>query len=295
MTAPDGYAVPPQLRPARLVPREPGRRSPARVTPGAFAAAGLPLPPDCRQWNAYQLSRRRGFPWTPSHDAHVRRCGAELLGGDDFLCVDCDVALAVDGSVWMDGFRRLADLAAALGQVLDVSGAVTVRTPGHESHGPGWHLWWAADPDCRVRLGPLDRCPLIEIKNRCTAPNSPGYPVRSVPDGELGTLPRWLADLAGPPRVVTVPGHRHGNGNVRERLEGLIAFLLEAGPGDGRNGRLFWCSCRAAEMIAAGELDRAVAERALFRAAEENGHVAKHGAAATRGTIASGLRQAAVA
>jgi len=48
-------------------------------------------------------------------------------------------------------------------------------------------------------------------------------------------------------------------------------------------------------MIAAGELDRDVAERALFLAAEENGHVRKHGAAATRGTIRSGMLRGAVA
>ena len=287
--------VPVPLRGARFVPREEaGRRGPERVTPGAFAAAGLPVPPDPRQWNSYQLSQRKGWPWSPAIDAHVWRRGAELLGGSDLLCVDCDTALAVDGTVWLDGFRRLADFASESGSVLDLSGCVAVRTPGHDSHGQGWHLWWRADPDCPVRLGALARCPLIEIKARCTAPGSPGYVVRSVPDGELDTFPGWLADLAGPPRPAVI-GRNGRSGHTRDRLEAVVAFLLEAGPGDGRNGRLFWASCRCAEMIAGGELEPAVAERALFAAAEGNGHVVKHGAAATRATIASGLRQAAVA
>ena len=226
----DQFAVPEVLRSARFVPRQaPGRREPARVTRGAFTARGLPVPEDRRQWNSYQLSRRRGFQWSPPIDAHVQRRGAELIGGDQFVCVDCDTPLAVDGSIWMDGMRRLADLAAESGSVLDLAGCIPVRTPGHDSHAPGWHLWWRA-PDCPVRLGPLSRCPLIEIKNRCTAPASPGYPVRSVPDGELDALPGWLAKLAGAPRAIVTRGRGAGGRSAGERLEGVIEFLLEAGP-----------------------------------------------------------------
>ncbi len=287
--------VPAVLRAGRFVPREQaGRREPQRVTPKAFEAAGLPIPASPGQWNAYQLSGRKGYAWTPALDEHCRRAGLELLGGDALLCADCDTALAVDGSVWLDGFRRLADFAADAGTVLDLSGCVSVRTPGHGTHGAGWHLWWLADPQRPVRLGALDRCPLVEVKARCTAPGSPGYVVRSVPDGELAMLPAWLADLAGPPRPAVIT--RHGRSDrARERLEGVLAFLLEARPGDGRNGRLYWASCRYAELIAAGDIDAAAAERVLYRAAEEIGHVSKHGQAQTRATIASGLRQAAVA
>lgn len=291
----DQFAVPEVLRSARFVPRQaPGRREPARVTRGAFTARGLPVPEDRRQWNSYQLSRRRGFQWSPPIDAHVQRRGAELIGGDQFVCVDCDTPLAVDGSIWMDGMRRLADLAAESGSVLDLAGCIPVRTPGHDSHAPGWHLWWRA-PDCPVRLGPLSRCPLIEIKNRCTAPASPGYPVRSVPDGELDALPGWLAKLAGAPRAIVTRGRGAGGRSAGERLEGVIEFLLEAGPGDRRNARLYWASCRLAEMVAAGWLDAVAAGQMLFRAAEENGHVAKHGAAATKATITSGMRTAVAA
>jgi hypothetical protein len=58
-----------------------GRPGPARVTAGAFRAAGLPVPGHPAQRNVYQLTGRRGLPWTPGLDAHIRRRGGELLGG----------------------------------------------------------------------------------------------------------------------------------------------------------------------------------------------------------------------
>jgi hypothetical protein len=288
----DDYVVPAVLRAARFVPRQaPGRRQPAQVTPGAFRAAGLPVPENPAQRNVYQLTRRQGLPWSPGIDSHVRRRGAELLGGDRFVCVDCDTALAVDGTVWLDGFRRLADMAAESGDALDLLGCIAARTPGNGTHGQGWHLWFLADAGRPVRFGPLSRCPLIEVRPRATAPGSPGYVIRSAPDGEPDVLPRWLAELAGPPRAVTAgPGSGSGRGHRWERLEGILHALTDAGPGDHRNSLLYWSACRCGEMVAPGVLDAATAERVLYRAAEENGHVAKHGPAATTATIQSGLR-----
>jgi len=290
------WSVPAALHGARLVPRQqPGSRVPMRVTPGAFKAAGLPVPEDRRQWNSYQLSRRCGFPWTPAIDAHVGRRGGELLGVSGFVCVDCDTSLAIDGSVWLDGFRRLADLAAESGNVLDFAGCIAVRTPGNGTHGQGWHLWFGA-PDRPVRLGPLARCPLIEIKNRATAPGSPGYEVRSVPDASLARLPAWLAELAGAPHPVVAAERRKGSGAPAwRRLEGIFDFLRELRDGDQRNRWIHWGACRCAEMIAAGELDAVAAERVLLAAAKDNGYVADHGAAAALATIRSGFRTAVAA
>jgi hypothetical protein len=54
-----GYVVPAVLRGARLVPwRAPGRREPARVSAGAFQAAGLPVPEHPGQRNIYRLAGR---------------------------------------------------------------------------------------------------------------------------------------------------------------------------------------------------------------------------------------------
>lgn len=284
---------------ARYVPRQQeGGLLLLRVTPGAFTARGMPIPADRRQWNAYRLSGGKGEPYSASIDAHTRKRGSEIQPGH-LIAIDCDTSLAADGSVSGDGFRELGELAAARGTALDLSGCVVVSTPGHGEHGPGVHLWWAIDKSRPVRPGPLPGHPLIEVKTRCTSPGSPGYRVRSVPDGELAVIPRWLSGLAMPPPLVAPVADCRAGGRITERLEGVVACLLAAGPGDGRNRLLFWAGCRCGEMIAAGELDRQVAERALFAAAEENGHVAKHGARATRGTIASGIsagmRQARVA
>ena len=49
-----------------------------------------------------------------------------------------------------------------------------------------------------------------------------------------------------------------------------MATLLAAKPG-ARNNRLRWASCRAVEMITAGQLDRATAVGALTRAGEAVG------------------------
>lgn len=281
-------AVPSALRTARFVPRErAGARYPAWVTRGAFTAAGLPVPDDPRQWNSYQLSRRQGWPWSPAIDAHTRRRGAEILAAH-LVAVDCDTSGAGDG------LTDLHALAAALGATLDLSGAVVVRTPGHGAHLPGMHVWWSADPSRPVRTGALPGHPLIELKHRCTAPGSPGYEVLSLPAGELGVIPRWLSALAVPPPV-PVLRTAAACGRAGGRLAGIVARNLAAGAGDGRNYLLFWSACRCAEMIAAGELERDVAEAALFAAATENGHVAKHGAGHTRSTIRSGFRQVAAA
>jgi hypothetical protein len=202
-----GYVVPPVLRTAMFVPRQaPGRREPARVTSGAFRARGLPIPDHPGRQNIYQLTERQGVAWSPSVDAHTARRGSELLGGSEFVGLDCDTTLAVDGTVWLDGFRWLADAGMAIGQILDITAFVAVGTPGNpgRGHGPGWHLWCRADPDYPVRFGPLKRCAAVEIKNRCTCPGSPGYVVWSAP-AELPVLPRWIADLAGPPPVPIAP------------------------------------------------------------------------------------------
>lgn len=294
----DGYAVPEALRGARLVRRQPGtRRAPMRVTPRAFELAGLPVPEDRREWNIYRLTERKGEPWTPALDRHVERFGAELLPGPgQFVNIDCDQQLAIDSQVWRDGLRWLTDAGAEAGHLLDMTQFCAVRTPGDPGrmHGPGWHLWARADPEYPVRFGALKRCSAVEIKSRATAPGSPGYAVRHAPI-VLQVIPRWIAELAGPPPELAASRQGSGQGNARNRLEGILGRLTDAGPGDHRNKLLHWSACRCSEMVTAGELDIATAEQVLYRAAEDNGHVAKHGPAATLATIRSGLRTAVAA
>lgn len=245
------------------------------------------MPAERAQWNAYQLSERQGFPWSPDLDAHVSRCGGELLGHGELICVDCDAELLIDGTTGTDGFRWLADAAVRAGYLLDVTTCLSVRTPGHphNGHAPGMHLWFRADPERPVRYRALAQCKFVEIKSRGTCPGSPGYTVLAAPE-ELPALPGWLAELAGPPPKPRWAGK--SSGCVEARLTGIITRLLSARQ-PGRNDLLHWSALRCAEMIAAGELDAATAWKVLTPAALEIGLAPGEIAA----TIASGLKGAA--
>ncbi len=101
--------------------------------------------------------------------------------------------------------------------------------------------------------------------------------------------PDWLADaLITPP--ATAQGHpgMGPHGSPDARLRGLVATVLDAQVGE-RNNLLHWASCRAAEMIAAGQLDRDTAVDVLARAGEAVGL----GPGEVQATIASALRRAA--
>jgi hypothetical protein len=120
-----------------------------------------------------------------------------------------------------------------------------------------------------------------------------GRPYVVVDDpGELPELPAWIADLLDPPAVVRpavrVPrGSDTGRGGrIAARLDGLIAAVLDSKPGE-RNNTLHWAACRAAEMIAAGQLTTDQVHDSLGRAAARAG--LDDGEA--QRTIASALRQ----
>ncbi len=287
------YVVPAVLREALLVPwQAPGRREPVRVTPGAFTAAGLPVPEHPAQRNIYQLTRRQGLAWTPGLDAHIRRRGGELLGHGHLILIDIDSPAAVDGRPLVNALRWLADRAVEAGELLDLSATVSVRTPGHPASGhlPGWHLWYRADPGHPVHLGPLARCHAIELRTRGTCPGSPGYLIRAHP-GELPVLPHWIAALAGPPPAPATTNTGHRGAHAQARLAGLIRRLLAARRGE-RNQLLFWASLRAGELAADGDLDAREAARALTGAATRIGLAAEDGQRAVAATIRSGFQRA---
>jgi hypothetical protein len=290
--------VPAVLREAMFVPwQAPGGRQPARVSAGAFTAAGLPVPERSGQRNIYQLTGRQGLAWTPGLDAQIRRRGGELLGRGHLILVDIDVPTAADGSPLVGAVRWLADRAVEAGALLDLSATVSVRTPGHPASGhlPGWHLWYRADPARPVHPGPLGRCHAIELRTRGTCPGSPGYPVRSQPD-ELPALPSWLADLAGrPPATATSTNASHGGGaHAQARLAGILGRLRAARRGE-RNRLLFWASLRTGELVADGDLDARTAIQALTGAATQIGLADEDGPRAVAATIRSGFHRSGAA
>ena len=198
-----------------------------------------------------------------------------------------------------DGKDVLATLAERAGQPWPVT--YTVQTPSG-----GWHLYYIAPTGRAIGNRPLG--PLIDVRGG--GESNGGYVIGpgsvlngrayEVVDGQdPQPLPAWIADLLDPPAVARPERPRRmasvPQGDLYRRMRGVLDRLASARPGDGRNALLHWSACRFAEMIAAGEIDSVSAESALYLAAEENGHVAKHGDRATRATIASGIRQGVAA
>ena len=113
-------------------------------------------------------------------------------------------------------------------------------------------------------------------------------------DQDPQPLPGWIADLLDPPRrrgAEEGPGSSSAPlaGSVHARMRGLLSHVLDGQPHD-RNGRVYWAACRVSELVAAGLIDRTVAEEALVAAAVASGLAG--GEPEARRTIASGLRVA---
>jgi len=216
----------------------------------------------------------------------------------------------------VDGADVLAELASRIGQPWPTT--LWVRTPNG-----GHHLYFRAMPgrpigNSQGRLGPM-----IDVRGGGSSdggyvvgpgtvlderayPDDPeaaamvrgGKAYEVIHDQEPEQLPCWIADVLDPPQEEPAARAHPGPplpprvmpGDAYTRMRGVLDRLAAARPGDSRNGLLHWSACRFGEMIAAGEIDPVTAESALYLAAEENGHVAKHGERATRATIASGLR-----
>jgi hypothetical protein len=153
--------------------------------------------------------------------------------------------------------------------------------------------------------------PSIHPEGRVYRWHPPGGPPSGrVPHpDELPALPAaWGRRLSEPPAQTQEAGVRggrrrpapapyaqpgHGGGYAAASLAGAIAELATMGEGAGRNNALNRKAFHLGGFIAAGHLDPAVVRRELYRAAQANGHVAKHGERQTMATIDSGLRAGA--
>jgi hypothetical protein len=156
-----------------------------------------------------------------------------------------------------DGADVLATLAERAGT--EWPWTFTVSTPSG-----GQHLYYAAPPGRAIGNRPLG--PLIDIRGGgdgnggyVLGPGAVigGRPYEVTNDTAPVPLPAWIADLLDPPRrePAGLPAQRvtRSGDRVATRLDGLIAAVLGASPGE-RNNVLHWGACRAAEMIAAGQV-----------------------------------------
>jgi hypothetical protein len=193
-----------------------------------------------------------------------------------------------------DGADVLAELAIRAG-VAEWPHTFTVDTPSG-----GRHLYYLA-PDDRV-IGNQSPGPKVDVRGikgdggYVLGPGSVlgGRAYEVADDREPEPLPGWIADLLDPPQGdAPRPGPRPWPGDaaspgvrVAGRLEGLMATVANAQPGE-RNNVLHWAACRAAEMIAAGQLGEDQVSDSLGWAAARAG--LDDGEA--RRTIMSALRQ----
>ncbi|NGM20707.1 hypothetical protein G3576_11845 [Roseomonas stagni] len=181
------------------------------------------------------------------------------------------------------------------------------------SHGikPGarLRLWgWCNRPvtsaECKAWLAaaPVDRSLYSAVQ--------PHYTAAPVFVGWADHLPRRLAFLEGleevvvppapllapspPPPAATAlrrPGRLYSGGEVM-RFARLLRVVQDAVEGE-RHRLLFWASCRAGELVAAGILDETTAHAALVQAAMDGGGKDRRNAEATaRDGIARGAAEA---
>ena len=201
-----------------------------------------------------------------------------------------------------DGRDVLALLAEWAGQPWPVTYTVTTPTGG-------LHLYYTAPDGQGIRNSAGKIGPLIDVRggggyvlaagsvlDERAYPGNPGcrelitdgrgYEIADDCDPE--PLPVWLAALASDAEPAA---QSRTSGRVRAasgaRFQGLIATVRAGRAGD-RNNPLYWASCRAAEMIAAGELDRETAEESLVGASIEAG--LRGGEREARRTFASAMR-----
>lgn len=167
----------------------------------------------------------------------------------------------------------------------------TTRTPTG-----GMHLYFRAIEGREIRNSAGKIGPLIDVRGAGGYVVGPGSVTSAgtyevLIDTDPIPLPGWLADLADPPkpdRPISPLPRTTPPGVPRDRLRGLLDTVISA-PAKQGNQVLHWAACRAAEMVAAGEIDEHTAEEGLYLAAVERGRPPTE----ARNTIASGMRRGA--
>jgi hypothetical protein len=103
----------------------------------------------------------------------------------------------------------------------------------------------------------------------------------------MAPAPGWLVTAlrSAAPGAAAPAGAGVRPGSVYGRLRGAVVAVLDAKPGE-RNNVLYWAACRAAEVVADGQVDQATAVDVLTQAGETAGL----GAGEVQATIASAFR-----
>ena len=177
-----------------------------------------------------------------------------------------------------------------LAQICEWAGTDWPETYKVATPGGGWHLYFRSPDGSGIRNSASQIGPQVDVRaagGYVVAPGSilDGTPYEVIDDQDPATLPAWIARLLAPPAPEPAPSRPAARGTAPGRLAGLLRTVEHARPGT-RNDRLFWASCRAAEMIADGKADEADVTRQLLGAAVAAGL----GDVEARRTVASAMR-----
>jgi hypothetical protein len=226
--------------------------------------------------------------WSRLATLSPRLISAQLADGPWNLGVACKLSLLL--GVDEDRPGAFAEFAAAIGQVVEPTFTVTTSKGCHYYYrqtegaplgngrgqlaGYGIDIRGGGTGHGGFLVGPGS----VHETGVIYSPTDSSMPIRPVPG--------WLAAVLTPPRATEpVPGIRYPMSTYRA-LRGLVRIVLEATPKRDRNTRLFWSSCRAGELISAGQVDEPTATEVLVDAATRTGLPE----AEARRTVASGLR-----
>jgi hypothetical protein len=244
---------------------------------------------------------RVGRYWPSDHHNVGIACGPSRL-----VVIDLDTHSPLPEDWRLPGVQDGRDVLALLAEWAEQLWPVTytVKTPTG-----GMHLYYTVPDGPGIRNSAGKIGPLVDVRggggyvlaagsvlDERAYPGNPecrelvtgGRAYEVADDSDPGRLPAWLAVLAADGEPSARPAGRPGrHAAPGARLQGLIDTVRRGQEGD-RNGPLYWAARRAAEMIAAGVIDRETAEEHLVAAALEAG--LRGGEREARRTFASAMR-----
>jgi hypothetical protein len=206
--------------------------------------------------------------WTRDSTADPDVIRAALARGPRNLGVDCGKSglLVIDE----DTPGAFSQYARSIGEVLPVTFTVTT--------GKGRHIYFRqpSGPPLGNRTGGLPGRG-IDVRGRggyVVGPGSVHHTGIAYTPAEAGTpaapAPGWLIATLRTPLPARPHPRVARQGSPQARLRGAVGVVLTAMSGE-RNNRLHWAACRAAEMIAARQLEQATAIDILIQAGEAVG------------------------
>jgi hypothetical protein len=262
----------------------------------------------------------RDYSWKPlachtPQEAEQRFAdGGPYADGNLMLAIPAGM-LVIDQDDDDSGRHAIAALAAQLGNLPPTLGHATphgahriYRTP------PGWtgRAWVGKDarnpllPGIDLRVpGQILMAPPSQVptgRGLATYGPTAAAPVADLPDAYLAAWTPPQPQARRPGQTIPVPPDRADTAAsyVHAKISGILAELAAHEPG-GRNTAVYTAALKLGSALGAARTTPGAghaaaawagqaAEDALMEAAEANGYVAAHGAAAARSAIRSGLR-----